>query len=78
LPARVFLGRRTDVQRATLQLVDVSDVPERWRSPDREHPAAVSQARRVDEMQAVADALSLLANIVMAWNTTQMQAVLDR
>ena len=29
-------------------------------------------------MQAVADALSLLANIVMAWNTSQMQAVLDR
>lgn len=37
-----------------------------------------AQARRVDEMQAVADALSLLANIVMAWNTAQMQAVLDR
>ena len=37
-----------------------------------------AQAKRVDEMQAVADALSLLANIVMAWNTTQMQAVLDR
>jgi len=35
-------------------------------------------AFRVDEMQAVADALSLLANIVMAWNTSQMQAVLDR
>jgi hypothetical protein len=31
-----------------------------------------------DEMQAVADALSLLANIVMAWNTSQMQEVLDR
>ncbi len=29
-------------------------------------------------MQAVADALSLLANIVMAWNTAQMQGVLDR
>lgn len=29
-------------------------------------------------MQAVADALSLLANIVMAWNTAQMEAVLDR
>jgi predicted DNA-binding ribbon-helix-helix protein len=29
-------------------------------------------------MQAVADALSLLANMVMAWNTAQMQAVLDR
>jgi hypothetical protein len=28
-------------------------------------------------MQAVADALSLLANIVMAWNTAQMQKVLD-
>jgi hypothetical protein len=37
---------------------------------------AATQARRVDEMQAVADALSLLANIVMAWNTAQMQAVL--
>jgi len=36
------------------------------------------QAKRVDEMQAVADALSLLANIVMAWNTSQMQFVLDR
>jgi hypothetical protein len=29
-------------------------------------------------MQAVADAPSLLANIVMAWNTAQMQALLDR
>jgi hypothetical protein len=28
-------------------------------------------------MQAVADALSLLANIVMAWNTAQMQAILN-
>ena len=37
-----------------------------------------AQAKRVDEMQAVADALNLLANIVMAWNTTQMQAVLNR
>lgn len=37
-----------------------------------------AQARRAEEMQAVADALSLLANIVMAWNTAQMQAVLDR
>jgi TnpA family transposase len=35
------------------------------------------QAKRDDEMQAVADALSLLANILMAWNTTKMQAVLD-
>lgn len=39
---------------------------------------APAQARRADEMQAVADALSLLANVVMAWNTAQMQAVLDR
>jgi hypothetical protein len=28
-------------------------------------------------MQAVADALSFLANIVMAWNTAQMQTVVD-
>ncbi len=37
-----------------------------------------AQAKRPEEMQAVADALSLLANIVMAWNTAQMQAVLNR
>jgi TnpA family transposase len=36
------------------------------------------QARQPEEMQAVADALSLLANIVMAWNTMKMQTVLDR
>jgi TnpA family transposase len=36
-----------------------------------------AQAKRVDEMQAVADALSLMANIVMAWNTSQMQKCID-
>jgi TnpA family transposase len=36
------------------------------------------QAKQHEEMQAVADALSLLANLVMAWNTTKMQSVLDR
>jgi TnpA family transposase len=35
------------------------------------------QAKRNEEMQAVADALSLLANIVMAWNTARMQRVVD-
>ena len=37
-----------------------------------------AQAKRPDEMQAAADGLSLLANTVMAWNTMQMQAVLNR
>lgn len=37
-----------------------------------------AQAKRVAEMQAVADALSLLANSTIAWNTTQMQSVLNR
>jgi hypothetical protein len=36
------------------------------------------QAKQHEEMQAVADALSLLANLVMAGNTTKMQPVLDR
>ena len=36
-----------------------------------------TQAKRPDEMQAVADGLSLLANTVMAWNTMQMQAVVN-
>jgi hypothetical protein len=36
------------------------------------------RAKQHDEMQAVADALRLLANLVMAWNTMKMQLVLDR
>ena len=39
---------------------------------------APAQAKRAEEMQAVADALNLLANIVMAWNTMQLQSVLGR
>lgn len=35
------------------------------------------QAKSEDEMQVVANALSLLANIVMAWNTTKKQAIFD-
>lgn len=38
---------------------------------------AQHQAKRAEEMQAVADALSLLANIVMAWNTARMQRVVE-
>lgn len=37
-----------------------------------------AQAKRADEMQAVADGLSLLANTVIAWNTMQMQGVVNR
>jgi hypothetical protein len=39
---------------------------------------ASCKAKQHEEMQAVADALSLLANLVMAWNTIKMQLVLDR
>jgi TnpA family transposase len=39
---------------------------------------ATFQAKRHDELAAVGDALGLLANLVMAWNTTQMQAAFDR
>jgi len=38
----------------------------------------LAQGRRADEMQAVADALSPLANIVMAWHTAQMRTLPDR
>jgi len=37
-----------------------------------------TRAKRVDEMQAVADALSLLAHIVLAWKPSQTQAALGR
>src|SRR5579863_4412765 len=36
------------------------------------------QARREEEMRSVADGLTLLTNIVMSWNTMQMQEVLNR
>ncbi len=36
------------------------------------------QAKRHEETQAVADALSLLADLVMVWNTMKMQAILNR
>ena len=38
---------------------------------------APAQAKRADEMQAAADALNLLANLVMAWNAMQMRQVLQ-
>jgi hypothetical protein len=36
------------------------------------------QAKRHDELAAVGDALGLLANVIMAWNTAQMQVAFDR
>lgn len=36
------------------------------------------QAKRHDELAAVGDALGLLANFVMTWNTAQMQTAFDR
>jgi TnpA family transposase len=39
---------------------------------------AAFQAKRPDELAAVGDALGLLANLVMAWNTAQMQSAFDR
>ena len=38
---------------------------------------APAQAKRADEIQAVADALNLLTNLVMAWNAMQMQQALQ-
>lgn len=38
----------------------------------------LARGKRVDGIQAVAGALTLLANIVMVRNTTRMHAVLDR
>jgi len=39
---------------------------------------SIAQAKRADEIQAVADGLSLLSNTMMAWNTMQIQAVVNR
>ncbi len=39
---------------------------------------ATFQAKRPEELAAVGEALGLLANLVMAWNTAQMQAASDR
>lgn len=37
-----------------------------------------AQAKRSEEMQAVADGLSLLANTLIAWNTMQRQVIISR
>lgn len=44
------------------------------------HSGAVGpkQGRRQDEMIAISGALTLLANLVMVWNTSRMQRVIDR
>ena len=36
------------------------------------------QVKSQDEMQAIANALGLLANIVMAWNTVKIHVIFDR
>jgi len=39
---------------------------------------AHDRGRRTDEMKAISGSHALLTNIVMAWNTSRMQAVVDR
>jgi hypothetical protein len=68
--------RRSRNARPPLQARGHADAPDAHRRDAGR--VAGYQAKRVDEMQAVADAPSLLANIVMAWNTAQTQSVLDR
>jgi hypothetical protein len=50
---------------------------QRTEARDLHRRVASHQAKQAEEMQAVADALSLLANLVMAWSTAQMQQVLN-
>src|SRR5258708_2373260 len=74
-PPRSTLFPYTTLFRSVLNRGEAVNALKRAIYTGRVSPA---QAKRAEEMQAVADALSLLANIIMAWNTTQMQAVLDR
>ena len=39
---------------------------------------AHDRGRRADEMKAISGSHALLTNIVMAWNTSRMQLVVDR
>ena len=67
-----------DFRRATLRLLNDNERTHTLQRQIRRPGSRFRRGRRMEELGAQSGALALATNLVMAWNTHQMQATLDR
>jgi hypothetical protein len=67
-----------DFRRATLRLLNDNERTHTLQRQIRRAGSRSRRGRRAAELSAQSGALALVTNLVMAWNTHQMQAILDR
>jgi len=67
-----------DFRRATLRLLNDNERTHTLQRQIRRAGSRSRRGRRAEELSAQSGALALVTNLVMAWNTHQMQATLDR
>ena len=67
-----------DFRRATLRLLNDNERTHTLQRQIRRAGSRSRRGRRAEELGAQSGALALVTNLVMAWNTHQMQATLDR
>jgi TnpA family transposase len=67
-----------DFRRATLRLLNDNERTHTLQRQIRRAGSRSRRGRRTEELGAQSGALALVTNLVMAWNTHQMQATLDR
>jgi len=67
-----------DFRRETLRALNHNERTHSLQRQIRRDGAGSRRGRRTEELIAQSGALSLVTNLVMAWNTHQMQATLDR
>ena len=67
-----------DFRRATLRLLNDNERTHTLQRQIRRAGSRSQRGRRMEELGAQSGALALATNLVMAWNTHQMQATLDR
>ena len=66
-----------DFRRATLRLLNDNERTHTLQRQIRRAGSRSRRGRRAEELSAQSGALALVTNLVMAWNTHQMQATLD-
>jgi TnpA family transposase len=67
-----------EFRRETLRALNHNERTHRLQRQIRRDGAGSRRGRRAEELIAQSGALALVTNLVMAWNTHQMQATLDR
>lgn len=67
-----------DFRRATFRLLNDNERTHLLQRQIRRAGSRSRRGRRADELNAQSGALALVTNLVMAWNTHQMQGTLDR